>query len=69
MMKARSLTSNMMLLKRICYPASSQFSTAATHYGCDHKQNAIEMYASINKDHINFKVKLSLDKLHPQINT
>jgi len=39
------------LIKRICYPASYQFSTAATNWGCQHEKEALEVYKNLMDKH------------------
>ena len=39
------------LIKRICYQASYQFTTAATNWGCQHEKQALEVYKNFMDKH------------------
>ena len=39
------------LIKRICYLASYQFSTAVTNWGCQHENEALEVYKDLMDKH------------------
>ena len=46
------------LIKAICYPDSVRFTTAATKFGCEHEETAINAYQlKAMKDHRNLTIK------------
>ena len=48
------------LIKRICYPATARFTTAATTWGCEHETEAVTAYETINTtSHTNVSVSHS----------
>ena len=48
------------LIKRICYPASHKFSSAATSWGCNHESDALAAYTVIAKSsHTSFTLRES----------
>ena len=48
------------LIRQICYPLASSFSTEATRWGCEHEPAAREAYIShMKKDHLNFTCRES----------
>jgi hypothetical protein len=55
-MKMRSLTSNKGVRNKVCYPADTKFSTKATRYGCAHEKEAVALYSTLMKHHVNLKV-------------
>lgn len=46
------------LIKQICHPLNSRFSTVATNWGCEHEKIALDLYLSVMKEeHKNFTIK------------
>lgn len=56
-MKMRTLTSNITVLKKICYPNSTNFSTAATRYCYSCEKDAIRAYCILKKKSYKFNGK------------
>ena len=51
-------TSSPSLVKTICYPHTTKFSTHATRWGCDHEARALQRYCEVSQTtHTNFKCK------------
>ena len=45
------------LIKTICYPQASKFSTNATSWGCSHEQKALDIYSKhMSEHHTNFNI-------------
>lgn len=55
-MKVRSFTSNMTILKKICYP--TELSTSAIRWGRQHEKDAIDLYKKELSSHTNLKVNI-----------
>jgi hypothetical protein len=55
-MKVRSFTSNMTILKKICYP--TKLSTPAIRWGREHEKDAIDLYRKELESHTNLKVNI-----------
>ena len=54
--KSRSFTSNITVLKKICKP-SLNLTSPALRYGCKHEKDGLAFYEAVFKNHKNFKVK------------
>ena len=54
------------LVKTICYPHTTKFSTHATRWGCDHEARALQRYCEVSQTtHTNFKCKDSGFTINP----
>lgn len=55
--RVKSASSNVSLIKLICYPSSTQIRKKAILWGCEHEKEALAAYLSINsKNHTNLTV-------------
>lgn len=54
----KSISSNISLLKSICYPLKNRFKNIATEWGINHEKEAITSYMEKNKnEHLHFSIK------------
>ena len=57
------------LIKKLCYPEACRFSSAATTWGCQHEEDAIEEFLDqfycMHSDVTFDRCGLKLSKLHP----
>ena len=56
------------LVKTICYPHTTKFSTHATRWGCDHEASALQRYCEVSQTtHTNFTCKESGFTINPNM--
>lgn len=55
------------LIKNICYPLSTSFTSKATSWGCDHELQALSWYRQQMDSHANFSCDTSGFVINPEL--